>query len=386
MNPKQIEEAQNYIRTKVAGVLERMTVDVLEEKPKNVSKFIQSWLEEKGEETYKECLRKVKNRPVGVESSDSEDEEEYDTFENEPGHQAKPNALKFCRNSVSAEVYGAYNKKEHYKPKVVAKSQESKDQIRDLLSKSILFMNLEQRDMDIIINAMDVKQVKANEQVIKQGDDGFELYVVGNGTLKCTKRFPETPEVDTFLKNYETGEYFGELALLYNAPRAASIFASTDSTLYVLDRECFNHIVKDSAIKHREKFEKFLSEVELLSSLSAYERSKICDCLQLNIFEPEQRIIREGEKGNTFYLIIEGQAKAVKVNPKTGNEEMVMDYHEKQYFGELSLLKDMPRAASVVAVTRVKLATIDRNSFKRLLGPLEDILKRNAEKYKKFIQ
>lgn len=386
MNPKQIEEAQNYIRTKVAGVLERMTVDILEEKPKKISDFIVSWLDEKGEDTFKECLRKVKNRPVGVEPSDSEDDEEYDTFEYEQQNEVRPNALKFCRNSVSAEVYGAYNKKEAYKPKVHQKSQETKDQIRELLAKSILFMHMEDRDVEVIINAMDVKKVKAGEQVIKQGDDGFELYIVGSGQLKCTKRFDDKTDVETFLKNYETGEYFGELALLYNAPRAASIFASTDAVLYTLDRECFNHIVKDSAIKHREKFEKFLSEVELLSSLSAYERSKICDCLQLMIYEPGQRIIREGEKGNTFFLIIEGEAKALKVNPATGKEEQVLEYKEKMYFGELSLLRDTPRAASIVATTRLKVASIDRNSFKRLLGPLEDILKRNAEKYKKFIQ
>lgn len=386
MNPKQIEEAQNYIRTKVAGVLERLTVDILEEKPKNVSQFMASWLEEKGEETHKECLRKVKNRPVGVETSDSDEDEEVDTFEYQPTNEPKTNAFKFCRNSVSAEVYGQYNARANFKAKVVPKDPQTKGLIRDLLSKSILFMNLEDRDMETIVMAMEVKKVSAGEQVIKQGDDGFELYIVGSGQLKCTKRFPESPDTDTFLKNYETGEYFGELALLYNAPRAASIFASTDATLYTLDRECFNYIVKDAAIKHREKFEKFLSEVELLSSLSSYERSKISDCLAVMIFEPGQRIIREGEKGNTFYLIIEGEAQALKVNPATGKEEAVLDYKEKMYFGELSLLKDTPRAASIVAKTRVKVASIDRNSFKRLLGPLEDILKRNAEKYKKFIQ
>ena len=317
---------------------------------------------------------------------DSEEDEEVDTFEYQPSTETKANAFKFCRNSVSAEVYGQYNARANFKAKVVPKDTQTKGLIRDLLSKSILFMNLEDRDMETIVMAMEVKQVKAGDQVIKQGDDGFELYIVGAGQLRCTKRFPETPEVDTFLKNYETGEYFGELALLYNAPRAASIFASTDATLYTLDRECFNYIVKDSAIKHREKFEKFLSEVELLSSLSSYERSKISDCLAIMMFEPGQRIIREGEKGNTFYLIIEGEAQALKVNPSTGKEEGVLDYKEKMYFGELSLLKDTPRAASIVAKTRVKVASIDRNSFKRLLGPLEDILKRNAEKYKKFIQ
>jgi cAMP-dependent protein kinase regulator len=385
MNPKEIEEAQNYIRTKVAGVLERMTVDILEEKPKNVTQFILSWLDETGEKTHKECLRKIKNRPVGVETSESEDEEEVDAFEYNPTPGSKANALRFCRNSVSAEVYGAHNSRGNFKAKIVPKSSETKALIRDLLSKSILFSNIEDRDMETIVGAMEIKQVRTGDQVIKQGDDGFELYIVGAGQLKCTKKFQETPNVDTFIKNYETGEYFGELALLYNAPRAASIFAVTDATLYVLDRECFNYIVKDAAIKHREKFEKFLSEVELLSSLSNYERSKICDCLTLMMFEPEQRIIREGEKGNTFFLVIEGEADALKVNPATGKEEVVLHYKEKTYFGELSLLRDTPRAASVVARTRVKLASIDRNSFKRLLGPLEEILKRNAEKYKKFV-
>jgi cAMP-dependent protein kinase regulator len=385
MNPKQIEEAQNYIKLKVAGILERMTVDVLEEKPENVSKFMLNWLNEKGEETHRECLRKIKNRPVGVESSDSEDDEEVDQFEYQPGGEKLKNLIKNGRNSVSAEVYGQYNNKANFKPKIVEKDDKTKAYIHDLLSKSFLFMNLDPRDLQIIINAMEVKTVKADEQVIKQGDDGFELYIVGSGKLKCTKRFPETPETDTFLKHYNVGEYFGELALLYNAPRAASIFAMADSVLYTLDRECFNHIVKDSAIKHREKFEKFLSQVELLTSLSDYERSKICDCLKVAIFEPNQRIIREGEKGNTFYLMIEGEAQALKINPANGKEEPVFDYKEKMYFGELALLKDEPRAASVVTRTRVKVASIDRNAFKRLLGPLEEILKRNAEKYKKFI-
>lgn len=386
MNPKQIEEAQNYIKLKVAGILERMTVDILEEKPEQVTKFMLKWLDEKGEETHRECLRKIKNRPIGVESSDSENDEEVDAFEYQPGGEKLKNAIKNGRNSVSAEVYGQYNNKANFQPKIVEKDSNTKELIRDLLSKSFLFMNLEPKDMQIIINAMSIRKVKAEEQIIKQGDDGFELYIVGSGKLKCTKRFPETPDNETFLKNYNVGEYFGELALLYNAPRAASIFALTDSVLYTLDRECFNYIVKDSAIKHREKFETFLSQVELLSSLSDYERSKICDCLKIGFYEPNQRIIREGEKGNTFFLIIEGEALAVKINPANGKEEPVMDYREKMYFGELALLKDEPRAASVVAKTKVKVASIDRNAFKRLLGPLEEILKRNAEKYKKFIK
>lgn len=51
-------------------------------------------------------------------------------------------------------------------------------------------------------------------------------------------------EEEKMLKVCEVGDVFGELALLYNVPRAASVEAKTDCTLLRLDRETFNHIVK----------------------------------------------------------------------------------------------------------------------------------------------
>ena len=70
------------------------------------------------------------------------------------------------------------------------------------------------------------------------------------GQLDCSKVFTKDGE-DVYLKTYQPGESFGELALLYNAPRAASIKSKTACTLFALDRECFNHIVKEAAIKKR---------------------------------------------------------------------------------------------------------------------------------------
>lgn len=77
------------------------------------------------------------------------------------------------------------------------------------------------------------------------------------GTLECIKN-------GEFIKKYSAGETFGELALLYNAPRAATIISETPCSLYALDRETFNHIVKNASIIKREKYDKFLLTVELL--------------------------------------------------------------------------------------------------------------------------
>ena len=69
--------------------------------------------------------------------------------------------------------------------------------------------------------------------------------------------------------------------MLYNCPRATTIKAKTDSILWALDRETFNHIVKEAAIKKREKYEEFLSKIELLESIEVYERQKICDAIKI---------------------------------------------------------------------------------------------------------
>lgn len=75
------------------------------------------------------------------------------------------------------------------------------------------------------------------------------------------------------LKTYKPGESFGELALLYNAPRAATIQAKGECIVFALDRATFNNIVKEAAIKKRERFETILKSIELLKSMEPYERT-----------------------------------------------------------------------------------------------------------------
>ena len=63
-----------------------------------------------------------------------------------------------------------------------------------------------------------------------------------------------------------------------------------------------------------------------------------------------------------------------------------MKYQPGDYFGELALLKDEPRAANVFAKNDIKCIYLDRKSFKRLLGPLNKILKRNMASYMNFVK
>ena len=119
------------------------------------------------------------------------------------------------------------------------------------------------------------------------------------------------------------------MALLYNAPRAATIKAKTNCVLWALDRECFNNIVKAAAIKRREKNEEALAKVEILKNTSSNDISRICDALQVEYYKAGDFIIRENEEGNNFYILENstcynckdrGQKKLYQVNDKCYNE------------------------------------------------------------------
>lgn len=167
---------------------------------------------------------------------------------------------------------------------------------------AFMFSALDEKEKDIVVDAMEEVNVDVNDVVIAEGDQGDCLYVVGSGTLFCTKIFPNNTD-PTFLKRYDPGEAFGELALLYNAPRAATITANEPCVLYKLDRDTFNHIVKDASQKRREKYEAFLETVPIFKTMEPYERSKLADAFVEHKFNEGDAIIREGEPGNDLFLL-----------------------------------------------------------------------------------
>ena len=290
------------------------------------------------------------------------------------------------RSGVSAEVYGVFHKKETFVAKVVPKTQEQIQRIKTSVIHSFLFGNLDPKDLEVVINAMEEKVFQKGENIINQGEKGDCLYFVEEGKLNCFKKIASEP-TPKLVKEYGPGDSFGELALLYNAPRAATITADSDKVItWVLDRETFNHIVKEAAQKKREKYENFLKKVEILSSIEPYELMQISDALKTATFKKGDYIIKEGEMGDVFYILEEGTCEATKTLEPGKPDTVIKEYSVGDYFGERALIKGEPRAANIIASSEtVKVISLDRISFKRLLGPIEDILKRNIDKYQNFL-
>ena len=214
--------------------------------------------------------------------------------------------------------------------------------------------------------------------MISQGDAGDYFYIVEQGSFDVYVNSsgsvqPGPDGMGSQVSNIQAGGSFGELALMYNAPRAATVVsAEPGCTLWALDRVTFRRILMESTFARRRMYESFLEEVPLLASLTPYERSKVADALETQKFTPGEVIIKEGDTGDSFYLLESGTADAFKGD--TGNQ--VMQYKKGDFFGELALLNNAPRAASIVASTDVKVAMLGKSAFQRLLGPVEGILRR----------
>ncbi|KKY21600.1 putative camp-dependent protein kinase regulatory subunit [Phaeomoniella chlamydospora] len=283
------------------------------------------------------------------------------------------------RTSVSAESLQPNTGDENWRPPNHFKTPEQLSRLQSAVASNFLFSSLDDDSFQTVLSALVEKPIPAaNIRVIVQGDAGDYFYVVEKGEFDIYINPSGSVQsgadgLGNKVATIGPGGAFGELALMYNAPRAATVVSKEGKcTLWALDRITFRRILMDSAFQRRRMYEGFLEEVPLLSSLKGYERAKIADALESVKFPAGSKIINEGDPGDAFYLLESGEAEAFKA----GVEKPVKAYSRGDYFGELALLDDKPRAASVIAKTSVKVARLDREGFKRLLGPVESIMRR----------
>nr|GAT54012.1 predicted protein [Mycena chlorophos] len=323
-----------------------------------------------------------------------------------PGDYLHPpnSAILARRTSVSAESIAVTEDTGEPLP-VFPKSPDQLRRIKASIASNLIFRDLDEEQETGVLNAMQEKTTEKDEVVIRQGDEGEYFYVVESGLLHCFIR-PE-PLPPTWARTSQTlapeekfagegyhpkfgkkvaecapGTSFGELALMYGHPRAATVLSIEPATLWALDRITFRTIILKAAHRRRTMYEQFLSTVTLLSSLSASERSKIADALVSRVYADGEAVVRQGDMGDTFFFVEEGEATVTKseesgVGPTGTTSEVKVGHLKKgDYFGELSLLRLAPRAATVSAVVResnsglprLKVAALDAPAFTRLLG------------------
>lgn len=284
------------------------------------------------------------------------------------------------RTSVSAESLNpASADNENFTAPFHQKSPDQLSRLKTAVSGNFLFSHLDDEQSSQVLGALHEKPIPSKDiKVIQQGDVGDYFYVVEKGSFDIyvnpSGKLEAGPDgLGQKVGTVGPGGSFGELALMYNAPRAATVMSTEPSTLWALDRVTFRRILMDSAFQRRRLYEGFLEEVPLLSTLTPYERSKIADALETKKYPAGTTIIQEGDVGESFYILEVGEAQVFK----RGVDQPVKQYKKGDYFGELALLNDAPRAASVISATEVKVATLGKHGFQRLLGPVEGIMRRN---------
>ncbi|KAG0352498.1 cyclic nucleotide-binding-like protein [Gamsiella multidivaricata] len=313
--------------------------------------------------------------------SDSDDEDDEAHEDPSPLLSMPANYMRGRRTSVSAESMVPSH--QNYVKTVIPKTPEQRKRIELSIASNFLFKNLDEDQHEDVVNAMAEKRFRSRESVIEQGAVGDYFYVVETGTLDVFVAKNGNPSEKVF--EYGPGGSFGELALMYNGPRAATVTTTSDVVLWALDRITFRRILMENTSRKRRMYEAFLETVPLLVSLEPYERHKIADALESVYFEDGQTVVCQGDQGDNFFIIESGEATVTKYSEE-GEEFPMPGLGPGQYFGELALLNEMPRAATVKAQGRLKCATLGKRAFVRLLGPVVEIIKRNSVNYQTIEQ
>lgn len=259
------------------------------------------------------------------------------------------------------------------------KSEEQLNCLREVAKDIIFFNKCDEEQQKVLYNAMFEKCVVEDELIIQQGDDGDNFYIIEKGEYDIYIIDGDNQKCVATLKDRG---YFGELALLYNCPRNATIIAKTRGVLWGLDQKTFREIVVKATARKRQAFEELLRGVSILDSLTPYELMNLTDALNEVKFVKSDRIIKEGDMAEKMYFIMCGEVAIRATDKNTRKEKEIARLKRGQYFGELALVLNKPRVASVYALTEtLKCAVLDIYAFERLLGPCIDIMKRNIENY-----
>ncbi|KAJ1454570.1 kinase-like domain-containing protein [Pelagophyceae sp. CCMP2097] len=227
----------------------------------------------------------------------------------------------------------------------------------------------------------ELRDYAAGAVIMQQGARGDEFFVVSSGNCDVFIRGSDAPVASPC-----AGQAFGELALLYNTPRAATVTARTAVRAWRLARAEYRLVLAHGAAQRSATYSALLEDVVLKSSSGREKRlrdaltpdqvRKLADCMDEDTVPAGADVVTEGEEGHTFYVILSGSVdifqRGVKVNLKP--------LGRGDYFGERALVTDEKRAATCTAVGGpVVVLAVDRDDFINLLGEIDALVENDRD-------
>jgi cAMP-dependent protein kinase regulator len=218
-----------------------------------------------------------------------------------------------------------------YEPPQYPKSDSERMFLAQALSSNFIFMDLIDEQRNLFIDAMQKETVNEKKMIIHQGDNGDFFYIVQTGKVNFV-------DGDENVGDCEAGGSFGELALLYNSPRAVScIAASPTVTLWKVDQKTFRYLLARHAHSDQQNLKECVSKISIFQNLDESTISRFINAMVHVKFKKDDQIVQKGEVGTVFYIIQEGKVKIHDIGLGDSRYEDQI-FGPSDWFGERALL------------------------------------------------
>lgn len=218
------------------------------------------------------------------------------------------------KNAFTKEELAELQKEVDLDELYTEKTPAEKARIADAIKTSQMFRNITDEQRELIYGVMEPINVKKGDWVIKQGSVGDYFYIIDEGMLEV--RILKDGQRDDgsggdLVHTYEGSvskhlhPIFGELALMYSAPRSASVRARTDGVLFGLHRSAFRQVLAQSHGTRKELMNS-ISKIPLFQNLSDDEISKLAMAFDEIAFGRGEHIVEQGHVGDSMFVIASG--------------------------------------------------------------------------------
>jgi CRP-like cAMP-binding protein len=205
----------------------------------------------------------------------------------------------------------------------------------------------------------------AGQPVVRQGDRANAFYLVRKGVLRVVEEDPATSAEIRTLRTLGRGEGFGELGLVEASTRAATVRAVEEAEVFQIDKGAFDELLADMVrVPDFGPTMQAMAELQRLPSFAHLESDELSELLahgDWSNIAPGEAIVRQGEVGDAFFAIGSGQVEVIE------NSSRARTLGSGDHFGEIALLLDIPRTATVRAITPVKVFRLDRDGFDKVV-------------------